>query len=60
MNEPFVVFAGHFPEGGGWDDFHSRYATLEEARALVRSLEDNYGWTQIVNVLTGEIDLEEC
>lgn len=50
----YIVFAGsdYYP-GGGWGDFRGDFDTLEEARALIKTLLD-YDWQQIVDTFTKE------
>ena len=59
MDKPYVIFKMDFYyPSGGWGDYASRYATFEEALAVVKGLglnEKSQSFVQIVNVLTGEI-----
>jgi hypothetical protein len=48
----FVIFAGdqYYPDGG-WSDYRSSYATLDEARHAITPRD----WWQIVDLETGRI-----
>lgn len=55
----YLVFAGnYYYPSGGWNDFHSAYDTLEEARELTKKMKSEAGlwedWCHIIDIQTGE------
>jgi hypothetical protein len=47
----YLVFSSacYYP-GGGWEDFVGAYDTADEAFKVARDREDDYSWSQVVDL----------